>query len=238
VSGREIGRVATLYRYPVKSMGAESLSSAAIGWHGLAGDRRWAFIRPHLESSGFPWLTIRERPDLWHYQPSFVEPERPDASATRVRTPGGVDFEVQDPALAAELGPGVRVIRQHRGVFDVAPLSLITTRTVASLGASLAMPLRVERFRPNLVIEPADDVTDDFPEDAWVGAVVRVGEMRMRIDQRDQRCVMVNVDPETTSREPSVLRTIARERDACLGVYGTTVQPGHVAAGDRVVLEL
>lgn len=238
MSGREIGRVATLYRYPVKSMGAESLSAAAIGWHGLAGDRRWAFIRPHMESSGFPWLTIRERPDLWHYRPSFVEPERPDASAARVRTPRGVDLEVQDPALAAELGPGVRVIRQHRGVFDVAPLSLITTRTVARLGGSLAMPLRVERFRPNLVIEPADNVADDFPEDAWVGAVVRVGEMRMRIDQRDQRCVMVNVDPATTLREPSVLRTIARERDACLGVYGTTVQPGHVAAGDRVVLEL
>ena len=219
-------------------MGAESLSSAAIGWHGLTGDRRWAFIRPHMESSVFPWLTIRERPNLWHYRPSFAEPERPDASATRVRTPVGDDFEVQDPALAAELGPGVRVIRQNRGVFDVAPLSLITTRTVARLGASLAMPLRIERFRPNLVIEPADDLADDFPEDAWVGAVLRVGEMRMRIDQRDQRCVMVNVDPETTLREPSVLRTIARERDACLGVYGTTVQPGHVAAGERVVLEL
>jgi uncharacterized protein YcbX len=238
MSGREIGRVATLYRYPVKSMGAESLSSAAIGWHGLAGDRRWAFIRPHMESSAFPWLTIRERPNLWYYRPSFAEPERPDASATRVRTPVGDDFEVQDPALAAELGPGVRVIRQNRGVFDVAPLSLITTRTVARLGASLAMPLRIERFRPNLVIEPADDLVDEFPEDAWVGAVLRVGEMRMRIDQRDQRCVMVNVDPETTSREPSVLRAIARERDACLGVYGTTVQPGQVAAGERVVLEL
>lgn len=219
-------------------MGAESLSSAAVGWHGVAGDRRWAFIRPHMERSDFPWLTIRERPDFWHYRPFFAEPERPDTSPTRVRTPSGADFDVHDPALAAELGHGVRVMKQNRGVFDVAPLSLITTRTVASLGAALGVPLSPERFRPNLVIEPAEDVADDFPEDAWVGAVLQVGEMRMRVDQRDQRCVMVNVDPVTTLREASVLRTIARERSACLGVYGTTVQPGHVAVGNRVVLEL
>ncbi len=67
--------MAALWRYPVKSMEAVDVS-----WHGLAGDRRWAFIRDGLERSGFPWLTIRERPDMRHYRPSFVEPGRPDAS--------------------------------------------------------------------------------------------------------------------------------------------------------------
>ncbi len=68
-----------------------------------------------------------------------------------------------------------------------------------------------------------------------MGAVVRVGGMR--VDRRDRRCVVVNVDPATTARDAAVLRTIARERQACLGVYGTTVEPGRVAVGDPVVVE-
>ena len=42
----------------------------------------------------------------------------------------------------------------------------------------------------------------------------------MRVDRRDGRCVVVNVDPQTAARDPAVLRTIARERDALLGQLG------------------
>ncbi|MFN2464119.1 MAG: MOSC N-terminal beta barrel domain-containing protein, partial [Candidatus Dormibacteria bacterium] len=56
---RAVGRVAALWRYPVKSMAGEALAVADVSWHGLAGDRRWAFIREGQERSGFPWLTIR-----------------------------------------------------------------------------------------------------------------------------------------------------------------------------------
>lgn len=60
----------------------------------------------------------------------------------------------------------------------------------------------------------------------------------MRVDQRDKRCVMVNVDPVTTRRDPQVLRTIVAQRQTCLGgVYGSTVSPGPVAVGDPVLLE-
>lgn len=235
VRGREVGRVAALWRYPVKSMAAEPLDAVEVSWHGLAGDRRWALIRDGMVRSGFPWLTIRERPEMCLYRPRFADPARPDASPTLVRTPFGAELDVTDPALAAELGQGVRVIKQDRGIFDTLPLSLLTTRTVAGLAARVGTELDTLRFRPNLLVEPAGD--DAFPEDAWVGAVLRVGGMRMRVDKRDSRCVMVNVDPATTRRDPAVLRTIARERDACLGVYGTTVQPGRVAVGDAVVLE-
>jgi len=61
--------------------------------------------------------------------------------------------------------------------------------------------------------------------------------MRMRVDQRDERCAVVNVDPTTTERDAAILRAIARHRQACLGVYGSTVQPGRVAIGDPVVLD-
>jgi len=235
VSGVELGRVAALWRYPVKSMAAEALEGVEVSWHGLAGDRRWAFIRDGMERSGFPWLTIRERPDMGQHRPSFVEPDRPDASPVAVRTPSGDVLDVLDPALAARLGDNVRVIKQDRGVFDTMPLSLITTRTIAGLGAMVGVELDILRFRPNLLVEPTGDT--DFPEDAWVGSVLRIGGLRMRVDKRDQRCVMVNVDPATTERDPAILRAIGRERDACLGVYGSTVQPGRVAVGDPVLVE-
>ena len=64
-----------------------------------------------------------------------------------------------------------------------------------------------------------------------------MGTMRLRVDQRDRRCVMINVDPDTTERDAAVLRAVAQERATCLGVYGTTVQPGRVAVGDPVELE-
>ena len=229
-----VGHVAALWRYPVKSMAGEELDGVEVSWHGLAGDRRWAFIRDGQVRSGFPWLTIRERPELAHYRPRFAEPDRPNASPTLVRTPAGGELDVADPALAAELGPGVRVIKQDRGVFDTMPLSLLTTQTLASLGRLVGADLAAERFRPNLVVDARGG---DFPEDAWVGRVLRIGGLRMRVDQRDQRCVMVTVDPVTLARNPAILRAIARDRDARLGVYGSTVEPGRVAMGDPVELE-
>lgn len=235
MSHSEIGRVAGLWRYPVKSMAAESLDSVDVSWHGLAGDRRWAFVRPDMPRSGFPWLTIRECPDMSRYRPWFVEPDRPDASATMVTTPEGDDVDVVDPTLAATLGDGVRVLRHDRGVFDTMPLSLVTTQSVAAIRAAVGAPLDVLRFRPNVLIESAGDAP--FAEDEWVGRVLHVGGLRMRVDKRDQRCVMVNVDPTTVARNPAVLRAIARERGSCLGVYGSTVVPGRVAVGDVVTVE-
>src|SRR4051812_22856273 len=231
----ELGRVAALWRYPVKSMAAEALDEVDVSWHGLAGDRRWAFVQDGLERSGFPWLTIRERSDMWRYRPSFLDPSKPDASQAVVRTPDGRELAVVDPALAAELGPGARVIKQNRGVFDVSPLSLTTTASVAAIGELVGARLEPRRFRPNLLVEASGD--DPFAEDTWVGAVLQIGDARMRVDLRDERCVMVNVDPATSERDPAILRTIARERDACLGVYGSTVTPGRIAIGDRVLLE-
>jgi len=231
----ELGRVAGLWRYPVKSMAAESLAEVDVSWHGLAGDRRWAFVQDALVRSDFPWLTIRERPEMRHYRPSFAQPDRPDASRTIVATPGGEELDVADPALAAELGGGVRVIKQNRGVFDTMPLSLITTQTVAGLGSLVDAELDVRRFRPNLLVEATG--AEPFPEDAWVGSVLQIGGLRMRVDQRDERCVMVNVDPVTSKRDAGILRAIAQGREACLGVYGSTVSPGRVAVGDAVVVE-
>lgn len=232
MSSRTLGRVAALYRYPVKSMAAEPLDKVEVGWNGFAGDRRWAFVRAGMERSGFPWLTIRENPAMWRYEPRFADPSQPEKSETLVRTPSGDEYDVIDPALAMELDHGARVMKQGRGVFDTMPLSLITLQTIRALGATLGSELDPRRFRPNLLIESLDG--GDAPEDSWAGLVLHIGGMAMRVDKRDKRCVVVNVDPEAGDRDPSVLRLIAKERESCLGVYGTTVIPGMVRVGDEV----
>ncbi|HZG95891.1 MAG TPA: MOSC domain-containing protein [Mycobacteriales bacterium] len=233
--GRVVGHIAALWRYPVKSMAGHQLPEIHVDWQGLTGDRRWAFVRPDQEASGFPWLTIRERAQMWGYRPAFVEPDRPNSSPTVVVTPSGAELDVVDPRLAAELGAGVRVLRQDRGAFDTMPLSLITTQTVEWLSGLVEEELEMRRFRPNLVVESTDG--GPLQEDTWVGHVLTVGDLRLRLDKHNKRCVIVNTDPVTAERAPRVLQTIAQERQAYLGVYGSTVQPGRVAVGDAVVLE-
>ena len=231
-----VGRIAGLWRYPVKSLGPEALQETHIGWNGLAGDRRWAFVRNNMERSSFPWLTLREVPNMAQYIPSFSDPGIPDTSPTIVRTPTGELFDATDPALGAELSQcGVRLIRYARGIFDTFPLSLITTQTIARLGEMVGEELDVQRFRPNILVDTVEDTP--FQEDEWVGHVLRLGGVSMRVDKRDGRCVVITVDPKTGKRSPSILRAVQQERQGSLGVYGTTEEQGTVAVNDTLLIE-
>ncbi len=217
-------------------MAAESMESVQVTWNGLSGDRRWAFVRDEAAHGGFPWLTLRQRRDMWEYHPAFEDPTNPDSSPTVVRTPTGGVVDVRDPGLAEELHPpGARLIRLDRGAFDAFPVSLISVQTVARLGEMVDQELDPLRFRPNLLIDLTSQ--DPFEEDAWLGCVVRVGGVRMRFDKRDGRCVVITIDPETGEKTPAVLRAVAEHREGCLGVYGSTVTQGRLTVGDDVILE-
>ncbi len=229
---KPLGYVRALWRYPVKSMAAESLDAVNLSWHGFEGDRRWAFVRDGAVRSGFPWLTIREKANMARYIPRFLKPDEPNTSPVMVRTPDGSDYDIVDPRLAAELMEGARPIKQSRGIFDTFPISLITTRTIADLQAIVGKDLKTQRFRPNILVEPIEDIA--FPEDGWVASTLLIGDAAIRLDKRDQRCAVVNVDPDTSEADPSVLRTIAQKRESCTGVYGSAVKPGRITVGDPV----
>ena len=229
-----VGTVSGLWRYPVKSMAAEPLTSAEVSWTGVPGDRRWAFVRPGSQRNGFPWHTIREHPAMCRYVPRLTEPTRPDKSPVEVRTPVGETRSITDPALAAEIGADVRVMRLDRGLFDAMPVSLIATSTVSALCALAGVPSNALRFRPNLLITPDPDHA--YAEDGWVGTVLRIGDAEVRVDRRDVRCVIVNVDPDTGRPDAALLTSIPRSRQACAGVYGSTVRPGMIRVGDPVTI--
>ena len=240
-TGIVVGVVKALHRYPVKSMRGEVAAALELRWHGFAGDRRYAFVRDDNGSS-FPWLTGRQIPDLLRYAPYLAEPDDPLRSAVRVRTPAGRDLPIDCAELRAELaaryGAAVHLLQSNRGTFDAAAVSLIGAATVRALGEGLGRDLDPLRFRPNILIETAGAVPR--LEDRWVGGLLIFGDRdaaaRVRLNQRDQRCMMIGLDPETAEHDPSVLKAVARDAEICAGVYGSTERPGVVRVGDTVRL--
>ena len=114
-------------------------------------------------------------------------------------------------------------------------MSIITTQTIRRLATLTGAELDVRRFRPNILVEAT--VAGDFPEDQWVGRILRVGSLRLRVDKRDVRCVVITIDPTTTERNTTILRTVISDRQGCLGVYASTVEPGLVTLNDAVFVE-
>lgn len=227
-----VGHVAGTFRYPVKSMAGESPDGVELSWHGVAGDRRWAFVRPGQEANGFPWQTIREQPRMWRFTARLREPDRPNRSAVDVATPDGSVLAVTDPGLPDLIGTGLGLMRLHRGLFDSMPLSLISTATVADLCRDIGIEPDPRRFRPNLLVE----TVTPYVEDGWVSRTLRIGDAVVRCDRRDPRCVIINVDPDSARTDPAMLRVVAAERQSCAGVYASVVQPGRVAVGDEIRL--
>ena len=91
---KRLGRIETIWRHPVKSMRGERVAEAELRWSGLAGDRRYAFVRGD-DTSRFPWLTGRQVPGLLRYQPFFVDPANPNGSDVKVATPDGRELVVE-----------------------------------------------------------------------------------------------------------------------------------------------
>ena len=237
--GQLVGHVRALWRYPVKSMAGEALERAELAWAGVPGDRRLAWVQSE-DRSGFPWLTIREISELLRYVPRLADPARPDTSRVEVATPDGRQVALEDlrDELAERLGAPVHLLRSKRGLFDAFPVSVLSLGTVRSLAAATDIALDARRFRPNVVVETARG--EPHEEDAWVGGTLRFGDDQaggaVRVDVRDERCVITNVDPDTADRHPRVLREIARRREACTGVYASVERCGPVAVGDPVRL--
>jgi len=236
-----VGRVAALYRYPVKSMRGEALAEARLRWPGIDGDRRYAFVRGD-NHSGFPWLSAREVPALVRFTAAFADPAQPDSSPIRVRVPDGDELVLDSEALREELarryGGPVELLRLNRGTFDsvsVSVLSLATLRALASAGATLDP----RRFRPNVVVD-----TDDgppFAEDTWIGGRLCFGDRpdsaAVQLTRPIERCMMINLDPDTALQDPAVLRAVVQRHQQNAATGGHTVRPGTIRVGDAIALQ-
>jgi hypothetical protein len=238
----KIGEVEALFRYPVKSMSGERLEVADLGWHGLDGDRRLAFHRPD-DRGGFPWLTASTLPELILFAPQRRGPAVAGNIPTHVRTPDGEQLAVFGQELASEVGrrhgSPVQMMYLNRGIFDEASISVINSATVREIGRLTAQPPDVRRFRPNILIASLRSVP--FEEDEWVGGVLSFGETNdaaaIAITVRDERCSIVNFDPDSARLAAEVLKAIVRTRDNKAGVYGTVTRRGRLSAGQPIFFQ-
>ncbi len=238
----EIGHVEAIFRYPVKSMGGERLEAANLGWHGLDGDRRLAFRRID-DQSGFPWLTASKLPDLVRFSPLRREEGAAGDLPTHVRTPDGDVLSVFGEELAAEVGrryrAPVQMMQWKHGIFDEASVSVIASDTVQEIARLAGRDPDVRRFRPNVVVRLLR--SGPFLEDEWVGGVLSFGEgddaPAVAVTMRDERCVTVNLDPDSSASAPEVLKAVVRANQNYAGIYGAVTRIGRLAVGQTVFLD-
>jgi len=232
-------RVAELWRFPVKSLQGERLDAAEIGRAGIPGDRGWAIFDAETGLG----LTGRREPALLFGAARLdaagrVEITLPDG--TRAADDAALSDWLGRPVALREAGaPGERAYenpvdfehedtsqwRAFRGpqggpFHDSARLSLVSTATLGAWDR--------RRFRANVVLDGAG-------EDELVGSRVRLGGAVLDVVDRMGRCVMTTrPQPGGIERDLDVLRTIARERDACLAVAALVREAGAVRVGDRL----
>jgi uncharacterized protein YcbX len=215
--------------------------SALLGWHGLQGDRRFAFRRVN-DNSGFPWLSASRLPELLLYQPLGLDANAEEPVPSHVRTPEGIELALQSAELcnsvAEKFGSRVELMKLRHGIFDDATMSVINLATIAAIGAELEENLDTRRFRANVVIE--SDSPEPFAEDAWLGGMLVFGSLEsgpmVNITMRDVRCVMINFDPDTAQSDPRIMKTAVRLNQNCAGVYGTVIRTGQISIGQPVSL--
>jgi uncharacterized protein YcbX len=240
---KPIGRVVELVRYPVKSMAGVANESAFLGWHGLQGDRRFAFRRVS-DKSGLPWLTASRLAELILYQPSWLDESNGEPLPTHVRTPAGVERELWSAELQREVaerfGSEVELMQVRHGIFDDATISIISTVTIAEVSRASGVRVDSRRFRANVVIEC--DEGEAFLEERWMGGTLVFGEKEprpaVRVTMRDARCAMVNLDPATAAADARVLKSVVQLNQNNAGVYGTVLRTGTISIGDQVSLVL
>ncbi len=228
-----VGRVAELWRYPIKSMAGEALAETFIGKGGVSGDRRLAFA--DADPAGFP-LTARTRKEMLLHRPFL------DATmAVRVRTPDGAILAADDPSLASRLAagppprPGLMLRCAAEAQADCHPLSLISLATVQEIERAAGRAVDRRRFRANVYLDLGK--APGFAEDDYVGWRLRLGDtITVDVLERDPRCAMVNIDPDTLETTPDTLRAIARLHGGDAGIYGAVLAEGTIRVGDPVIL--
>ncbi len=256
----KIGSVSAIVRYPVKSMAGESVEAGFLGYSGLFGDRVYAFVQQGGRV-GFPWFTIRQMEDLVRYKarlrdPAVTGPLDMDAALgigpglvtlfpdedtfdIEVESPDGERLSVRDPrlksALEAEADFPLVLRFSERSLCDCRPVSLFAHPTLSALESELGMALDTRRFRANFYVDW--DNGEPFYENSLIGQVLQIGERcKVMLTERDPRCKIITIDPETGDADPKILRHVSTAHAGMAGVYGAVLLEGVIRAGDPIWL--
>jgi hypothetical protein len=254
-----VGKIDSLWRYPVKSMRGEELDEVFASFSGIYGDRLFAF-ESSASPKGFPYLTAREQNRLLQYRPHFRHPDkaaRPinlteaekmganpvwaDRSELMVdvETPDGRTVAIDDPALIDMLRTDIdqkhrlTLMRSERALTDCRPVSIFSLQSARQLGEETGTPLDKRRFRANVYVDLMS--AQGFAENEFVGKSLRIGpKVVVTILERDPRCVMITLDPDTGEKTPAILKKVAQAHEGMAGVYGAVMVEGMLHKDDSI----
>jgi MOSC domain-containing protein len=257
------GTVESLWRYPVKSMRGEEMDELFAGYAGVYGDRLFAF-ESSASPKGFPFFTGRDQRQMIRYRARFRNPEkaaRPvnlgeaeklspnlnpisaDVSELMidVETPDGKTFPIDDPTLIDHLrlntdgNHELTLLRSDKAMTDCRPLSIFAVQTAEKLGEESGVAVDKRRFRANIYVDLTN--ADGFAEDQFVGRSLRIGsKATIAVLQRDARCMMITLDPDSAEKTPVILKAVAQAHEGMAGVYGAVLTEGMIRKGDPVEL--
>ena len=258
-----VGHVESLWRYPVKSMAGEERDELFLSYGGVYGDRLFAF-ESSANHKGFPWFTGRDESRMILYRPRFRHPDkaaRPinlreaenlspninpvpaDAADLMldVETPDGTTYAIDDPRLIEHLTGKkhpkhvLKLKRSDKALTDCRPLSILSVQTVKQLAEQTALDLDKRRFRASVYLDLVAE--EGFGEDRFVGKSFAIGsKVKVQVLQRDARCMMIVLDPETAEKTPALLKAVAQAHEGMAGVYAAVLVEGMIRKGDPVRL--
>ena len=254
-----VGKVESLWRYPVKSMRGEELDEAFAGFSGIYGDRLFAF-RSSASPKGFPYFTAREQTKLLQYRPRFRYPDKaarpvnlseaesmganpvsanPSELMIDVETPDGRTLAIDDPALMTMVRADIdekhqlTLMRSERAMTDCRPFSMFSLQSAQQLAEETGTPMDKRRFRANVYVDLTS--AQGFAENDYVGRSLRIGpKVVVTILERDPRCMMITLDPDTGEKTPAILKKVAQAHEGMAGVYGAVMVEGMLHKGDSV----
>ncbi|HET6505503.1 MAG TPA: MOSC domain-containing protein [Baekduia sp.] len=238
------GAVASLHRWPVKSLAGEDADALWLDGRGVAGDRAHALYDTFKDEPRR--LTVRQAPGMLRWRAAYAQAPgdtlRPGAvPLPTITAPTGETFAWDDPALPAalgdDLGRTVTLRRDEALMQDLNDSVLVTTQaTLEALAAALgddALDLR--RFRTNVHVVLGDG-TAPFAENDWEGRALRVGDVTLDLLHPCARCVIPTRDPDTTVKDPNILKWLTRHREGLFGINARMRGSGRIAVGDPVEL--
>lgn len=246
----DVGVVAELRRFPVKSMQGEQVASVRLGPLGIEGDRRLALrdvstgkiVSAKVPRLGRPLLTCtaRARADgdvevqVGDATFGVVEDRTPLQAAlsallgvgVEISSAGDIDevYASEWPELPGMALSGIDVdLPVLRGTFaDLAPLHLLTTSSIAHLATLVpGIEITAQRFRPGILIETGSG-TDAavFVENEWEGRTARIGQAVVRLGAASPRCIMTTLEQPGLDRAPGVLQALAAHNRRDFGGFG------------------
>ncbi len=236
-----VGKVGSIWRYPVMGLQGEELNSVAVHEVGVNGDRRYALYDKRAQGVidptkwSYDWGETVADPNMLELQAHIM----PDVSSVLLTLPDGTKIASNDPrislVLSNFLGREVMLIELPAIMKDKArrgrAIHLITTSSLSELRRSYPLGnFDPRRFRPNLVIETIDPIVG-FAEESWVGRTIQIGEAMLRIEKPTDRCVMTTMKQGKISHDSRVFEVLAQNHSV-LGVLCRVTSPGTIQVTD------